>query len=380
MKDTHRINYLLTSYRRQTISESEQKELFLWVNASVANKALFEELQNPLAQQQALQKFDRYQAQSFRKPEEKKRKRISWIAYAAAAVLISGLTATFFIKTTRIHQPIATSLNSPKQPIIQDEAILTLANGEVITLKDSASNHTGIRIITLANGELEYQLEDIVTAVPQLNSISTSRGKQIHISLPDGSKIFLNSASTLSYSTNFLANNRQVSLSGEGHFEVKALKTEASKFTVHVNKETIEVLGTEFNIQAYPDDPSSKTSLLHGSIKLRTAHSELILKPGQQAEVFKENADQIILSSFNIQDFSDWKNGYFYFEDEHIESIMKKISRWYDMDIIYEGKVATDGFSGVVTKFSDVKELLNMLEETGKVKFKIQGRRIIVTS
>lgn len=272
-----------------------------------------------------------------------------------------------------------------------NKAILTLANGAKIVLDDAKAGvlatQSGINIRKTEDGQVIYDVSQAAAKGSELtyNTISTPRGGQYQVVLPDGSQVWLNAASSLKFPTVFRGKERHVELSGEAYFEVA--KNKAKPFRVTSGNQTVEVLGTHFNINAYPEEANIKTTLLEGSVKVSLASAgkdevERFLKPGQQA---KTGAD-IQVYEVDVSQAIAWKNGYFVFSHENIESIMRKISRWYDVDIEYKGNITKDGFVGSVSKFEKVSEVLSLLELTGSVHFKIEtqganqqtGRRIIV--
>lgn len=330
----------------------------------------------------------------------------SWLrktAYVAAILfVISSLGLYFYINRNIDQLVIAKKENGIRKNEISpggDKAILTLSDGSTIAL-DSAKNgllatQSGINISKTANGQIIYKtsLSSTSRLEPSYNTISTPRGGQYQVILPDGTKVWLNAASSLTFPASFSGGERRVKLSGEAYFEVVTLVSPSNggderihiPFRVVSGNQLVEVLGTHFNVNAYPDEATISTTLLEGSVKvmhMRTHHT-MLLKPGQESQV---GAD-IQVSNVEVAQAIAWKNGYFVFAYENIESIMRKISRWYDVDIQYEGDITKEGFIGSVSKFENVSQVLDMLRFTGLVHFKVEdqtnkhgqkGRRIIV--
>jgi transmembrane sensor len=191
--------------------------------------------------------------------------------------------------------------------------------------------------------------------------------------LPDGTHVWLNSASSLSYPVEFAGNERRVKLTGEAYFEVA--KNKDKPFYVNSNNVQVRVLGTHFNISAYNDDDELKATLLEGSVQVSKNNSQSLLKPGQQA-VINNGADMIRVSQANINEVMAWKNGYFIFNDDNIATILKKVSRWYDVDVEQRGNFEGQHFGGTFYRTKGIDELLKNLEKIGKVHFKITGRRV----
>ncbi|SDK25745.1 FecR family protein [Pedobacter sp. ok626] len=265
-----------------------------------------------------------------------------------------------------------------------NKAMLTLADGSKIDLsnvsKGTFANQSGITITKAADGQLIYTVvESKGEEKMQFNTIETPRGGYYQILLPDGSKVWLNAASSLRYPANLTAmNERRVELKGEAYFEVK--KANHKPFIVATDKQEVEVLGTHFNVKSYADDNSTKTTLLEGSVQVipkSSGISGVILKPGLQAEL-KSNGLKVL--TVEVEDEIDWKNGDFVFKEERLESIMRKIARWYDVQVIYRDDVPKNvTLEGLVSRAKSISEVLSLIESTGKVHFTIEGRRIVVT-
>jgi ferric-dicitrate binding protein FerR (iron transport regulator) len=248
-----------------------------------------------------------------------------------------------------------------------NKAMLTLTNGKTINLSNLK---TGVVIDAAA---LTYNdgtriAEDSKTSGPQQMILHTPKGGTYQVVLPDGTKVWLNAASTLTFPATFTdLKERKVALNGEAYFEVAA--NVKQPFRVETTAQLVEVLGTHFNINAYESETIAKTTLLQGSIRV----GKLLLKPGEQA------AGAAKVTDINMDEIMGWKNGYFVFENEQLPSIMRKISRWYDVEIVFKGEMPVDEFGGRVTRFVNLSQVLKKLELTNKVHFKIEGKTVIVT-
>jgi transmembrane sensor len=209
------------------------------------------------------------------------------------------------------------------------------------------------------------------------NTIETPKGGQYRIDLPDGTMVWLNAGSSLRYPNRFAGQERKVALTGEAYFEVA--KNKQMPFRVVSGKQVVEVLGTHFNINAYTDEASVKTTLLEGSVNvlLQETHQSELLNPGQQA-VVKYNGSSIVVQPVKVEEAVAWKNGYFMFVDADLESIMRQLARWYDVEVAYEGNLGSLKFGGMVSRSKSIAQTLRILELTGNVRFKVAGRRVTV--
>ncbi|MBO9730667.1 MAG: FecR domain-containing protein [Chitinophaga sp.] len=259
------------------------------------------------------------------------------------------------------------------------KATLQLADGSRITLD---SSHTGtlarqgnVNIVQTNSGELAYNGTAAANATVQYNILTTPRGGEYQVTLPDGTKAWLNAASSLKYPTAFVGNTRTVELSGEAYFEVTA--NAAKPFTVHTNKSTIEVLGTHFNINAYADEKATLTTLLEGAVKVSSHNGQTILSPGQQANVNTNNGN-LQVKTVDTEEAVAWKNDQFAFRDVDLPTVMRQIARWYDVEIVYAGTPATDEISGKISRNYNISQVLKMLEYTAGIKYSVDGHKVTI--
>lgn len=309
-----------------------------------------------------------------------------WPYYSAAATVLLCLGLIFlFSKSNRLltdeKKDVAIALNQIKPG--KNTAILTLSNGKSITLSDVKSG------VVIDASKLTYNDGSVVTnnnngqnsTTPSYSGqlkASTPRGGTYQIILPDGTKVWLNASSELKFPASFnQSKQRNVELSGEAYFEVA--KNKMKPFIVRSNGQEIEVLGTHFNVNSYLDEKVTKTTLLEGAIKLSqlkgNGPASYVLRPGQQAIA----GNSIVIRNVDAMDAIDWKNGMFIFNKESLESIMRKLSRWYDVDVVFEDeKLKSKLLGGTVSRFSTVTEVLEVLELTELAHFKIKGRSIMV--
>lgn len=270
-----------------------------------------------------------------------------------------------------------------------NQATLTLGNGKKINLshagKGEIASLQGITIRKTADGQIVYQVaaSRSKSALIEYNTVSTPRGGQFEVHLPDGSKVWLNAASSLKFPSAFIPNqNRQVELSGEAYFEVA--KNKAAPFMVKTIKQVVRVVGTHFNIDSYADEPSVKTTLLEGSVKVSSAEhgknaiaQNTILKPGQQSLL--ASGAPIKVANVDADDAIAWKQGIFLFEGDSLEDIMQRVSRWYNVTVEFQNPDTKKiKFSGAVSRFATVSHVLKKLELVGDVSFSIENNKIIV--
>lgn len=309
-----------------------------------------------------------------------------WLGLAASVLIILG--GAYFISDKKEYaiakedSSSSVGLTTEKSAKILPgghHAVLTTSDGKAIIL-DSMPNglltQQGNTDVKKLGGLLEYKAPAsfIRDTVISYNTVSTPRGGQYQIVLSDGSKVWLNAASSIRFPTAFSGSLREVELTGEAYFEVA--KNKEKPFQVKVRDMKIAVLGTHFNVKAYEDEAETKTSLLEGSVKIIQGKEAGLLKPGQQAVInFKD--DKVKIATADMVEVIAWKNGLFRFEGANIETIMREIGRWYDVEIVYAGKVPMRRFEGKINRNAGLSEVLRILE-LSNVKFSIAGKKIIV--
>ena len=311
------------------------------------------------------------------------------VAAAASVLLVLGVAAYWLIRT-RETKPGTTTIATTKDISPGgNKAILILADNSTIVL-DSAANgklaQQGTAIVTKSNdGQLAYSLPNKRggTAEPLYNTLRTPRGGQYQLVLPDGSKVWLNAASSITYPTAFPGKERKITIDGEAYLEV--VHNAAKPFKVEANGTEVEVLGTHFNVHAYNDEPAEKITLIEGRVKAgRRQKAEgrdesVILKPGEQAIVSQSSqaSQSIPVQTVDIEEVLAWKNGLFNFANADIESIMKQIERWYDVEVVYEGPRPEGHFRGKIPRNVMASEMLKIIEASG-VHFRIENKKIII--
>ncbi|MHA4806802.1 FecR family protein [Flavitalea flava] len=315
-------------------------------------------------------------------------RRLRWIAAASLLVVVC---ITGYLKLhVRAEVPADLALQSPS-PLKDispgtNKAVLTLANGEQIVLdtaKGGAITKQGdIRIIKHEGGLLTYKGGDsregteasASTTAITYNTLTTPRGGQYKVTLSDGTRVWLNAASSLHYPTAFAGRERSVDVTGEAYFEVE--KNPTMPFIVRVNGAEVRVLGTQFNIMAYGEEGEVNTTLVEGGVKISKGNNSETLKPGQQAR-FTPGGVLTLVDDVDVEDIIAWKNNLFSFNDADIQTVMRQIARWYNIEVKYEGKV-TQHFNGNISRTVNVSKVFSMLELTGSVHFKIGDKQVMV--
>ena len=315
--------------------------------------------------------------------------RNSWFRACAAATIILIISTTtyyflhksnetvFALKQTPIHQ-------AKDIPPGTNNAVLTLGNGTTIML-DSAANGTlaqqGNTDVQKTNGQIAYRKTDMeMNTKPVYNTITTANGNQYQLILSDGSKVWLNAASSIRFPASFTGMERKVEITGEAYFEVAH---NASKpFRVDFNdkaggKGEVEVLGTHFDVNTYDDESASKTTLLEGSVKIKTANQVQMLKPGQQAAITSNTIT--LKKDVDVSQVVAWKDGFFVFNNTDIQTMMRQVARWYDIDVIFEGKIPSDGFTGKISRNVPLSDFLKVLQ-LNNVHVKTEGRRVTIST
>ena len=379
-----RLTYLFYRYFQKTASREELEELSLLINEPENEAAvkllmeeaylLFEPQGNVLSETQSEQILTNVQSRT--------RKHINWwrriAAAAAVLVLISAGLYGWLQKGDWKPEPVIARHNDV--PPGTNKAVLHLADGTVVTL-DSAGNQVirqGGTTINQQNGQLRYNANDPNATAVSFNTLATPRGGQYSVTLPDGSKVWLNSASSLRFPTAFTGPERKVELTGEAYFEVAKNAKQPFKVTLE-DKTTIEVLGTHFNVNAYKDEPAISTTLLEGAVRLTNGKERITIKPGERAQL-KEGGTKFVIDRPDVERVVAWKNGFFQFNGDNITMIMKQLSRWYDIEPVYAGNMNMKDYSGYISRNSNISEVLKMLELTNEIKFKVEGRKVTVSA
>lgn len=299
---------------------------------------------------------------------------------------IGGLLYYKFQYKTPHHLQKALAKNNQPSPA---EATLRLANGSTVSLRPGANGVLAIQgditVKKTKDGQLIYEgATDQNQGANNYNTLNTPKGVLFQLTLADGTKVWLNAKSSLTYPTVFNKDARIVSLKGEAYFEVAKIYAKTDRgtarmpFIVKTENSEIEVLGTHFNLMAYSDASHQETTLLEGAVNVKHANQVQKIIPGQQASFSNKTNDPISVSKVNVEAIMSWKSNLFFFEDTKLEEVMNQLSRWYGVTIIYKNNIPDVEFTGVLPRNEDVASILDFLEETKEVKFKLSGDKIIV--
>jgi len=379
---------LILRYMRNELNEAQEKEFLSWLDENPENK----ELLNKLRQEHGLQEEYAFFASTGReaawedlklklqqeRPVVPLRRRVLKYVVAASILLFSTFGLFYFLKHEKKQEQIAVQKQTIKPG--GNRALLTLSDGRQISLDDAANGELAqldnITILKTEGGQIVYQVKNTDSSSPlTYNTISTPRGGQYKVILPDGSAIWLNALSSLRYPTSFTnQEHRKVELTGEAYFEVAKDKTRP--FVVSCNNQTVHVLGTHFNINGYTDEGVTRTTLTEGAVRVTSGQGSVNIKPGEQALL---GADQkLTVSVGDTEEAVAWVNGNFVFNSRDLGTIMRSVSRWYGTDIQYVDNISSRKFTGSISRYESVYEVLEMLELTGLVHFKVEGRRVLV--
>ena len=379
---------LISTQINQGLTPDEQLELDAWLAADPSNQMGYNGLMEGDAQQSAIDFMNSLsvdaawnkvsaasginQSVPIVKPSARFRKRFAWGAVAAAVLAVS-----FFILRTEMNPQFQSSATSFEISPGGNKATLTLADGKVIALDDVSNGDIAaegnVQVIKL-DGALRYNASSDNTEI-SYNTIQTPRGGKYQLVMSDGTLVWLNAASSLRFPVAFKGNERAVELTGEAYFEVKK-STKPFKVFLQ-NGSQIEVKGTAFNVNAYNDEEIMKATLVQGKINFLMQGKSQALVPGQQIRVRNEQAEIQVVEDVDVEEEIAWKNDLFIFKGMDVKSIMREISRWYDIDVIYKVKINPETFSGIVSRKSNLSQVLKIMEEGG-VRFEIEGRTIIV--
>lgn len=387
MQIPENILVLIEKYQTGRITADEQSQLNDWYHSFNDQETEFNGTET---EQQLAERIKSRLLETIRHEGMVMPRRLKWQIPAAAAIVLLLLSiGTYMMISSKPAKKEIVKSNTPNASYTGDikpgsnKALLVLADGSTIIL-DSAANGTiseqgNIKVQKLDNGLLAYSVNGkMITEKDEAfyNIISTPRGGQYQVTLSDGTKVWLNAASSIRFPVVFIGKERRVEITGEAYFEVA--KNKAMPFKVKASSSEIEVLGTHFNVNSYDDEASIKTTLLEGSVKVYGGNqTPKFLKPGQQAGINKAGRIDV-MSGADTEEAIAWKNGLFIFNSTDVKSIMRQISRWYDVDVEYRGNVNLH-FTGQVTRNADVAKVLEKIALTEEVHFKIDGTKIIVS-
>ncbi|WP_281233067.1 FecR family protein [Flavobacterium gelatinilyticum] len=371
-----------------TLSPEEESIFTAWYNESDANREYFERVQSNYQSDLEPEDINLNSAwntiDKIISPETNRR---SYYKYAIAASVALLIGIGYY--TTQTNTSVKNVNTKTENAVVEkekqkeknsDEIILTLSDGSKVVLNNQkngvVASQEDIVITKDKDGQIRYEDNNAAhKGKVSFNTLVTPNGKTFQIALPDGTVVWMNAGSSLKYPTYFEGNERSVVLTGEAYFEVT--RNEKMPFKVLSNGQEVEVLGTHFNIRAYENEPVLKTTLLEGKIKITEGSNSALVKPGQQI-VVSVDKHSMRTKEVNTELAVAWKNRLFYFENARYDEIMREIERWYDVEVIYKGKIPDERFEGAIQKDLKLNQVLKMLESKD-IHFKISGKEVIVT-
>lgn len=388
-----RFEELLSQYLGKNISISEETELMnLLIDPELEQRkaALLDEVYDKFPEYQMLEEraddiFSKILKQAESGTKSTKINKITWVRWIAAAsiILIVGISAKFilpkFFNEDARQESAKTKIQEIKAPAL-NKATITLSNGQRVFLDNAVNGklirQDGVDLVKLADGKIAYSG---FSNKELFNTLNNPRGsKVVDMLLADGSRVWLNTGSSITFPVSFNGNERKVVITGEAYFEVA--KNVAKPFKVSVEgKCEVVVLGTHFNINSYSDESSIKTTLLEGSVKVSSLKSNksLLIKPGQQAQL-GENEELLLNKNANLDQVMAWKKGFVHFEDADLQLVLRQLARWYDIEIIYKGEIPNRKFAGEMQLDLNLSQILKILE-TNNIQFKLEeGRKLII--
>jgi transmembrane sensor len=351
LMDIHQGRELLQKYRAGNCTHSENEFVEKWYNQLIETG----EWQWDEGEKDTIQRI--IESRLMKQVDGTSKKEVfysmpRYLWWAAASVILLLGTFSYFLFFHKTMKPAMTAkvLSHDVKAPQSNKAMITLANGQKIYLDDASNGalaiQGNIKLVKLASGKIAYQQNSSkVTAKMEYNTLSNPRGSRvINMALADGSKVWLNAGSSLTYPVTFMGNERKVSIIGEAYFEVAH---DASRpFTVNNGSMNVRVLGTHFNVNAFEDDGNDiMVTLLEGSVKINYENATNFLKPGQQAVVTKEIK---VINDVDLDLVMAWKNGYFQFDNASLQNVLKEVSRWYDVEVVYEGYIEPRKFVGEI--------------------------------
>lgn len=399
-----RLKQLLTDYIANKISEPDLRELLDFVanyhedgDLDVVMQALLEEIDTdqalPLDSESLYQRITQHSSFPKQANTAIKQYNIRWWTKVAAFLLLGSVLIMLYYVLPRYTESVDVPALTKNKAIENHDksALLRLADGSLIDL-DSVSSGLlatqGTMQITLQGTALHYEAQDAFDGeeTNAINTIITPRGRQYQVVLPDGTKIWLNAATELKYPVRFDPREaRTVEVVGEAYFEVS--KAKGWPFVVKTNSQRIQVLGTHFNVSAYNDDQATKTTLVEGRVRVSLFAGEvnksgkmakaIVLRPGEQAISLK-TADDIKVERIDPEEVISWKQNLFVFNNEEVEAVMKKVSRWYDVEVEYEDGMEGKRIGGTIPRFENIEKLMEALKATGLLDYKMEGGKVII--
>ena len=368
------------------MDKSEEQELRAWMDEAEENKLFFMEGVKMVLEYQVVTRSDKNASDSLKHVREKikaRGRRQLWIqitAVASVVILFALSFAFFYMPELERESPVSAKLHAGGM-----KATLIVANGiQVDLMQDNLQDvvrQYGATVLEDKKNELRYdnvEVNEEIEEKPVYHTISTPVGGEYHFTLADGTMVWLNSSSRLTFPTRFTGDAREVLVEGEVYFGVQ--HDESKPFIVRVNDVSVRVLGTEFCISAYPENEGVMTTLVRGAVQVTSGNNQVVLKPGYQA-VVDQYSGAISQRAVELSLYTSWVRGIFEYENMELNDIMVQLARWYDVQFTFSASECKERrFTGVIRKYEDLNDVLDMIEKTTNVKFIINGKNVTITS
>ena len=368
------------------MDKSEEQELRAWMDEAEENKLFFMEGVKMVLEYQVVTRSDKNASDSLKHVREKikaRGRRQLWIqitAVASVVILFALSFAFFYMPELERESPVSAKVHAGGM-----KATLIVANGiQVDLMQDNLQDvvrQYGATVLEDKKNELRYdnvEVNEEIEEKPVYHTISTPVGGEYHFTLADGTMVWLNSSSRLTFPTRFTGDAREVLVEGEVYFGVQ--HDESKPFIVRVNDVSVRVLGTEFCISAYPENEGVMTTLVRGAVQVTSGNNQVVLKPGYQA-VVDQYSGAISQRAVELSLYTSWVRGIFEYENMELNDIMVQLARWYDVQFTFSASECKERrFTGVIRKYEDLNDVLDMIEKTTNVKFIINGNNVTITS
>lgn len=376
---------LLKSYAEGTATPAEEQQLFEWAATTQDDSLIKSQIKTLLHHHEDVQEkvdWERIYEEILEKTKKSttpppQRKGIWYKVAAAILILLMSGSAIYYFNSkdslTQSQEQVAKNTALPTSSIHpgSTKAVLQAGNNRVLLSKTDTSFILAGNKVKINNGAVNIEEQ-----TPVKYTLKVPRGGTYSLVLADGTKVWLNASSQLEYPSQFSGAMREVKLSGEAYFEVAT--NAQHPFIVHTKQQDIKVLGTSFNVQAYPDNETSATTLIDGKVVVHKGKEQWLLAPGQQLETNRLGA-AALNKNVNMSEIIAWKKGYFRFDKANIQTIMKRLSRWYNIDVEYIGAIPEQYFGAIMNREKNISSILKLLEATGEVHFEVEGNTVIVS-
>jgi len=385
-----RLHYLLTNYFRNTISREELKEMLDQLDELEESEfsSLFERMGERIPQRSELFNRDQVLSQISSRIEEhheetggERKSKIHYIKWGgiAAAIVVFCFSILFLVKQSAMETTSQQAI-SPKEIALPEngEPVLKLSNGDQYSISEDhpeTLDKNDLTIVKATDGTVVYQIRNNSNSKSERRTFLSPKGSALTMQLVDGTKVQLNSGASLTYPTHFEGNSRIVSLEGEAYFDVT--HDSSKPFIVQTKQTQVKVLGTQFNIASDLSKTKILTTLIKGKVAVSAGHNQQILSPGMQAQT-NLHTKQIVVQEADLKEVLAWRDGFFRFTEDNIETVLQKVGEWYDIKEVKVNSSSSDKFTGMIKRTKKLSDLFGQLEKISNYKFKIQDGRVLV--